>query len=230
MYEQGSPKAWDMTPLAGGVSLGVHESQSRLWENIVGRSKSFWKRYLPRLQSEFPALAAYRLQEFYCMINRVNPSLIRVEADEVTYNLHVMTRFELECDLLTGSLAVKDLPDAWNSKYKEYLGIDVPSDKDGCLQDVHWPAGLIGYFPTYSMGNLLSYQIWHTLQKDLGDTDALIEKGEFAPILEWLRSRVYSLGRKFPPKELVQRVTGKPLAADDYVQGIGAKYRDLYGI
>ncbi|MBS1706007.1 MAG: carboxypeptidase M32 [Armatimonadetes bacterium] len=228
MYEQGSPMEWDRTPLAGGVSLGVHESQSRTWENIVGRSKAFWKRYLPSLRSEFLALQAYDVDQFYRMINKVEPSLIRVEADEVTYNLHVLVRFEIECDVLTKKLDVRDLPAAWNAKYKEYLGVDVPNDSQGCLQDVHWSMGSIGYFPTYSMGNLLSYQFWACLRRDLGDTDALIEKGEFAPILGWLRENIYSKGKKYPPKELVMQVTGKPMGAEDYVTALNAKYREIY--
>ncbi len=230
MYEQGSPMAWDRSPLAGGVSLGIHESQSRLWENIVGRSRAFWSRYLPPLQAEFHELQAFDLDQFYRMINKVEPSLIRVEADEVTYNLHVLVRFEIECDVLTGALAVKDMPEAWNAKYKEYLGIDVPNDANGCLQDVHWSMGSIGYFPTYSMGNLLSYQFWTVLQKDLGDTDALIAAGNFEPILDWLRTHIYSKGRKFTPKELVLDVTGKPISADDYAAGLNAKYREIYRI
>lgn len=228
MYEQGSPMAWDRTPLAGGVSLGIHESQSRTWENIVGRSKAFWSRFLPDLQSAFPAIADKDLETFYRGINKVEPSFIRVEADELTYNLHILTRFELECDLLTGSLAVTDLPEAWNAKYEAYLGIRPRSDAEGCLQDVHWSAGLIGYFPTYSMGNVISYQIWNALKRDLGDTDALMLKGEFAPILEWLRSKVYSKGRSVPPKQLVEQVTGKPMDASDYLEGLGAKYREIY--
>jgi carboxypeptidase Taq len=230
MYEQGSPKAWDLSPLAGGVSLGIHESQSRLWENIVGRSKAFWSRYIGPLQSEFPSLAGVSLDEFYGMINKVEPSLIRVEADEVTYNLHVLVRFEIECDVLTGALAVNDMPEAWNAKYKEYLGIDVPNDAQGCLQDVHWSMGSIGYFPTYSMGNLLSYQFWNELRKEVGDTDALIAAGDFAPILGWLQRNIYEKGRKHSPKDLVLQVTGKPMGAEDYVEGLNAKYRDIYGI
>ncbi len=230
MYEQGSPMAWDRSPLAGGVSLGIHESQSRLWENIVGRSRAFWSRYLPPLQAEFHELQAFDLDQFYRMINKVEPSLIRVEADEVTYNLHVLVRFEIECDVLTGALAVKDMPEAWNAKYKEYLGIDVPNDANGCLQDVHWSMGSIGYFPTYSMGNLLSYQFWTVLQKDLGDTDAMIAAGNFEPILDWLRTHIYSKGRKFTPKELVLDVTGKTITADDYAAGLNAKYREIYRI
>lgn len=228
MYEQGSPEKWDRTPLAGGVSLGLHESQSRLWENIVGRSLPFWKRFLPALQSRFPQIAGETAESFYRIINKVEPSLIRVEADELTYNLHVLVRFELECDLLTQKLAIKDLPEAWNAKYEAYLGVRPSTDSEGCLQDVHWSQGSIGYFPTYSMGNLLSYQIWAALQRDLGDTDTLIERGEFAPILGWLTDKVYSKGRSVRPKDLVQQVTKKPMGAEDYLSGLGRKYSDLF--
>lgn len=228
MYEQGSPVEWDRTPLFGGVSLGIHESQSRLWENIVGRSKAFWSHFLPSLRSTFPELTSVNLDTFYRSINKVERSYIRVEADELTYNLHVLTRFEIECAILTGELAVKDLPDAWNAKYEEYLGVTPRNDAEGCLQDVHWSQGSIGYFPTYSMGNLLSYQIWETLKKDLGDVDSLIAEGKFEPILEWLKAKIYSKGKKFPPKELVLQVTGKPIQADDYLTGLSAKYREIY--
>jgi len=230
MYEQGSPMAWDRTPLAGGVSLGVHESQSRTWENLVGRSKSFWQKYLPVLQKAFPALTSFDLDGWYKAINKVEPSYIRVEADEVTYNLHTLVRFEIECDMLTGKMKINDLPEAWNAKYTEYLGITPRSDSEGCLQDVHWSGGSIGYFPTYSMGNLLSYQIWNAMEKEVGDADALMAKGEFKPILGWLQEKVYSQGKKYPPRELVQRVTGKPLDASDYLSGLGAKYREIYGL
>jgi len=230
MYEQGTPQSWDLTPLAGGVSLGIHESQSRTWENIVGRSRAFWSRFLPDLQRSFPALGFFDLETWYRAINKVEPSFIRVEADEVTYNLHVLVRFELECDILENKLAIKDLPEAWNAKYAEYLGITPKNDAEGCLQDVHWSQGSIGYFPTYSMGNLLSYQIWNALRKDLGETDLLIEKGEFQPILQWLQEKIYSQGRKYKPKDLVMRVTGKPMGAEDYLAGLDKKYREIYGI
>lgn len=230
MYEQGSPTEWDRTPLAGGTSLGVHESQSRTWENIVGRSRAFWSHFLPSLKETFPQLAAVSLDDWYRMINRVEPSYIRVEADECTYNLHTMVRFELECDLLTGALAAKDVPDAWNAKYTEYLGVTPKTDAEGCLQDVHWSAGLIGYFPTYTVGNLLSYQFWNCLQKDLGDTDALMSSGNFAPILGWLQDKIYRQGKRLTPKELVLQVTGKPLDPSDYLQGLDRKYRQLYSL
>ena len=230
MYEQGSPKAWDRTPLAGGVSLGVHESQSRTWENIVGRSKPFWSRFLPRLLEKFPALPKVDLDSFLRAINKVEPSLIRVEADEVTYNLHVLIRFEIECAVLTGELAVKDMPEAWNAKYQSYLGITPETDSVGCLQDVHWSMGSIGYFPTYSMGNLLSYQIWNKLAADLGDVDGMMAKGDFAPILGWLIDKVYSKGSFYTPKDLIMQVTGKEMGPDDYLAGIIGKYRGLYSI
>ena len=230
MYEQGSPMAWDRTPLAGGVSLGVHESQSRTWENIVGRSKAFWSRYLPELQKVFPALSFFDLNTWYRAINKVEPSYIRVEADEVTYNLHTLVRFEIECDMLTGKMQINDLPEVWNAKYTEYLGITPRNDSEGCLQDVHWSGGSIGYFPTYTMGNLLSYQIFGALQKDLGDTDALMAAGNFKPILGWLQENVYSKGKKYTPKDLVKRATGKPLDPKEYLDGLGAKYRAIYEI
>ncbi len=230
MYEQGSPEAWDLTALAGGVSLGVHESQSRTWENIVGRSKAFWVKFLPSLQKTFPTIGDLSVDQFYKMINKVEPSLIRVEADELTYNLHTLVRFEIECDVLTGALAVKDMPEAWNSKYEAYLGVRPTTDSEGCLQDVHWSMGSIGYFPTYSMGNILSYQIWNALEKDVKNPDELIAKGEFEPILGWLQKHIYSQGRKFTPKELILNATGEPMNAKYYLDGLGAKYRELYGL
>lgn len=230
MYEQGSPEHFDRTPLCGGVSLGVHESQSRTWENIVGRSRPFWEYFYPKLQATFPELKDKSLDVFLKAANKVKPSFIRVEADELTYNLHIMVRFELECALLEGSLAIKDLPEAWNEKYREYLGIVPSTDSEGCLQDVHWSGALVGYFPTYSMGNLLSYQIWNALQVDVPNTDELMAKGDFKPILQWLQLKVYSQGSRYTPKDLILRVTGKPMGAEDYLVGLGAKYRDLYGI
>jgi carboxypeptidase Taq len=230
MYEQGTPAKWDRTPLAGGVSLGVHESQSRTWENIVGRSLAFWEHFMPKLQATFPEMAGLNAKEFYRLINKVKPSFIRVEADELTYNLHVLVRFELECDLLNKKLAIKDLPEAWNAKYQEYLGITPKTDTEGCLQDVHWSGGSIGYFPTYSMGNVLSYQIWRALEKDVKNPDDLIRQGNFAPILDWLIANVYSRARQLKPKDLILKVTGKPMDPSDYLAGLGAKYRSLYGL
>ncbi|MBS1711000.1 MAG: carboxypeptidase M32 [Armatimonadetes bacterium] len=229
-YEQGSPDEWDRTPLAGGVSLGWHESQSRTWENIVGRSLPFWKHYYADLQAAFPQLGSVDLETFYRAVNRSRPTLIRVEADEVTYNLHIMVRYELEKGMMDGSIKVADIPTEWNDRYKTYLGIVPDSDAKGCLQDVHWSGGMLGYFPTYSMGNILSYQLWELLESDLGDTDALMEKGDFAPILGWLREKVYRMGSKYPPQELLQRVTGGGLDAEPYLRRIRAKYAGIYGL
>ncbi len=230
MYEQGSPMAWDRTPLAGGVSLGVHESQSRTWENIVGRSRPFWEHFYGDLQSTFPQFADISRDDWIRAVNKVEPSLIRVEADEVTYNLHIMVRFELECALLAGELEVKDLPGAWNAKYESYLGITPPTDADGCLQDVHWSSALIGYFPTYSMGNILSYQFWEKLEADLGDVDGLMREGNFQPILGWLIDKIYSQGSKHKPQDLINQVTGEGLNAEPYIRRITQKYRSVYGI
>jgi carboxypeptidase Taq len=229
MYEQGSPAAYEATPLAGGASLGVHESQSRLWENLVGRSRAFSRYLFPQLQQTFPdTFATADVESYYRAVNKVQPSYIRVEADEVTYNLHILLRFELECDLLTGALSVEDLPDAWDAKMQEYLGITPPTDGAGCLQDIHWSIGLIGYFPTYSIGNLLSGQLWHTLNLTLPDLDVQIERGEFAPLLAWLREHVHGYGSKYLPRELVLKATGEPLNSRYYLDYLQAKYSDIY--
>jgi carboxypeptidase Taq len=230
MYEQGSPEKWDRTPLAGGVSLGIHESQSRTWENIVGRSHAFVSWMLPHAVAKFPQLAGRDVKSVYRAINKVEPSFIRVEADEVTYNMHIMIRFECENAILKGELKIADLPAFWNSKYEEYLGITPANDAEGCLQDVHWSAGLIGYFPTYTFGNLLSYQFWTCLENDLGDTNPMMESGNFAPILGWLKDKIYSKGQSIPPQELVKQVTGKPIGAEDYLAGINKRYREIYDI
>ncbi len=230
MYEQGTPIEWDLTPLAGGVSLGFHESQSRTWENIVGRSRAFWTRFMGDLKSTFPSLPELDLETFYRAINKVEPSLIRVEADEVTYNLHIMIRYEVECAILTGELKIKDLPDYWNSKYEHYLGITPPNDAQGCLQDVHWSQGSAGYFPTYSMGNILSYQIWDCLASEVGDVDTLMAKGDFKPILDWLLENVYRYGRKYTPKELINKIAGRDMDAKPYLNGISRKYEDIYNL
>ncbi|CEK13486.1 carboxypeptidase M32 [Chthonomonas calidirosea] len=229
MYDQGTPEAYEATPLAGGASLGVHESQSRFWENMVGRSYAFGKWILPRLQEVFPdPFTNLNALELYQAINRVQPSFIRVEADEVTYNLHILLRFELETQLLDGTLSVRDLPDAWNAKMQEYLGITPPNDALGCLQDIHWAEGLIGYFPTYTIGNLLSAQLREAMLQDLPNLETLIEQGEFSPILQWLRQHIHVYGRKFLPQELVIRATGKPLSAAPYLAYLQTKFKELY--
>ena len=229
MYEQGSPSEFEGTPLAGGTSLGVHESQSRLWENLVGRSRAFTTYLFPQLQQAFPtAFADATPEAYYRAINKVTPSLIRIEADEATYNLHTLLRFELECALLEGTLDVNDVPDAWDAKMEEYLGMTPPSDADGCLQDVHWSAGLIGYFPTYSIGNLLSAQLWHHIGQAVPDRDEQMAAGEFMPILDWLRTNVHAHGSKYLPKELVIKATGEPLTSRYYMDYLNTKYREIY--
>ena len=229
LYEQGVGAALERTPLGNGTSLGIHESQSRLWENLVGRSRGFWKFAYPRLQQTFPQeLASCSLETFYRAINRVEPSLIRVEADEVTYNLHIMLRYELEAGLIEDDLPVEDLPGAWNSKMQSYLGISPPNDALGVLQDVHWSHGLFGYFPTYSLGNLVSVQFYEQAGQENPAIPGEIERGEFSNLLSWLRTHVHQHGRKFMPAELVQRVTGGGLTAAPFIGYLKAKYGEIY--
>lgn len=228
LYEQNSPIEWDRTPLAGGISLAVHESQSRLWENIVGRSKGFWNFFFPRLQSHFPELSHESTVSIWRAINKVEPEFIRVGADELTYNLHILIRFELEVEILTQKLRIQDLPEAWNAKYSEYLGITPDTNTVGCLQDVHWSKGSIGYFPTYSMGNLIGGQMWKCLLQDLGDVETLMAQGDFGPILSWLTAKVYQRAKVLPPKQLVTEITGRPMEATDWLQYAQTKYKLIY--
>ena len=224
VYEWGVDRAFARTPLATGVSLGVHESQSRTWENLVGRSRAFWRWFYPRLQGAFPAqLGAVEEEAFYRAVNSVHPSLVRIDADEVTYNLHIILRFELEQDLIEGRLAVPDLPEAWNAAMAEYLGLDVPDDALGVLQDVHWAAGSLGYFPTYALGNVMSVQIWDRAVEELGDVDARFERGQFGDLREWLSEHLYRLGAKLTPQETVERVTGRRIDAKPYVRYLREK-------
>lgn len=224
LYEQNSPPSWDRTPLGGGASSGVHESQSRTWENIIGRSLPFWKRFYPELRSELPQFQRHSVEEFYRAINRVQPVPIRVGSDELTYNFHILIRFELECEILTGKVQVKDLPEAWNEKYRQYLGITPETDSVGCLQDVHWPKTMIGYFPAYSMGNMMSWQIWDRLQEDIPNTDELMEIGKFAPILDWLTREIYSQAKFYKPNDLLRRVTGSDIQTGPYLRAMRHKY------
>jgi len=230
MYEQGSAQSLEGTPLAGGTSLGVHESQSRLWENIVGRSRGFWHHFYPELQRVFPdQLGKVDVEQFYRAINFVSRSLIRVEADEVTYNLHIMLRFELENALLEEKLAVKDAPEAWNEKMQAYLGITPPTDREGILQDIHWSGGSVGYFPTYSLGNFLSVQFWDKAVMDVPSIPADIGRGDFSTLLGWLQQNIYRHGRKYWPAELTERVTGEPMQTRSFMRYLKAKYSDIYG-
>jgi carboxypeptidase Taq len=229
LYELGCDQSLENTMLAGGTSLGVHESQSRLWENIVGRGRPFWQHFYPLLQQTFPEqLGKVDLDAFYRAINFVSRSLIRVEADEVTYNLHIMLRFEMENDLLEGKLAVKDAPEAWNAKMQEYLGITPPNDAQGILQDVHWSSGLVGYFPTYALGTLLSVQFWDKALEDVPSIPDDIAQGNFSTLHDWLRNHIYVHGRKYFPADLVQRVTGEPLQYHSFMRYLRDKYSEIY--
>ena len=231
LYEQGSAPELDRTPLLGGSSLAIHESQSRMWENLVGRSLPFWKAFFPRLKSLFPEqLADVDLTSFHRAINKVEPSLIRVEADEATYNLHIMLRFELELALAEDRLAIADLPAAWNDKMRDYLGLTPPNDAQGVMQDVHWSAGILGYFPTYALGNLVACQLWEKVNADLPGLTQEIERANFAPLLGWLRTHIHRHGSKFEATELLERVVGSGLSAGPYLKYLEAKYGEIYGL
>ena len=230
-YELNQRPELEGTPLCGGVSLGVHESQSRLWENQVGRSRGFWQHYYPALQQAFPAqLAAVPVESFYKAINRVTPSLIRVEADEVTYNLHIILRYEMENDLLEKKLSVADAPAAWNEKMHSYLGITPPTDREGILQDIHWSGGGIGYFPTYTLGNILAAQLFAKATAEKPAITDEIRAGRFATLYEWLRVNVHQHGRKYAPAELVRRATGERLTIGPYVKYLREKFGEAYGL
>ena len=227
MYEQGVGDEHQRTILEGGASLGVHESQSRLWENMVGRSRQFWDHFFPRLQAACPTqLGGVTTAAFHAAINRVQPTLIRVEADEATYNLHIMLRVELELALVEGSLRVSDLPEAWNTKMREYLGLTPPTDAKGVLQDIHWSAGLFGYFATYTLGNVIAAQLWERFGAVHAGRDSEIGRGDFSPLLSWLRTELHRHGRKFEPKELVERITGSAVDSEPYLRYLENKYSD----
>ncbi|MCU0798972.1 MAG: carboxypeptidase M32 [Candidatus Thermoplasmatota archaeon] len=230
LYEQGLAKEFYGTPLGEAVSYGVHESQSRLWENQVGRSLPFWKHYAPFLRRTYPNMKSVRLEHLYRAFNMVRPSLIRVEADELTYNLHIMVRFEIEKGAMEGKVDLKDLPEVWDDCYERYLGITPPSVSQGCLQDIHWSMGLIGYFPTYSLGNLYAAQLMEAARRDLRDLDGSIEKGRFGTLLSWLRGNVHSKGRLYMAEDLMKRVTGKPLGEEAFISYMRTKFSDVYGL
>ncbi|WP_153559445.1 carboxypeptidase M32 [Roseimaritima sediminicola] len=229
IYEQGLRADWYGLPPGSYVSLGIHESQSRLWENLVGRSLAFWRYLFPHAQQAFPSsLGDASLEQMHFAVNAVRPSLIRVEADEATYNLHVIIRFELEQQLVSGELAAEDLPEAWNARYREFLGVESPTAADGVLQDVHWSAGLFGYFPTYALGNLCAAQLFEAATDQLGDIDRAFADGDTGELLQWLRTRIHRPGRVFDPAELIQRATGKPLSSDPLIKSLTDRYTPLY--
>lgn len=232
LYEQGIDQRFEGTPLAGGTSSGVHESQSRLWENLVGRSRGFWEYFYPQLQKAFPTqLGATSLETFYRAVNKVDRSLIRVDADEVTYNLHVMLRFDLELDLLEGRVAVKDLPRVWRERFESDMGLAVPDDKDGILQDVHWYAGPIGgAFQGYTIGNILSAQFFNAAVREDPGIPEQIRNGEFVSLHHWLKENLYQHGSKFTAAEIVERATGGPLSIEPYLEYLWNKFQPLYGL
>jgi carboxypeptidase Taq len=231
IYDQGlRPEQFGLPP-GTYLSLGIHESQSRMWENLVGRSRAFWQHLFPQWQAAFPAAASgVKLDSLYWAINHVAPSLIRVEADEATYNLHIIVRFELEQALLNGQLAVGDVPAAWREKYQQYLGIEPKTDSEGCLQDIHWSAALIGYFPTYSLGNLYAAQFFEQADRDLGGLAAMFAHGEFQPLKKWLNEKIHHRGQCYSAAELVQLVTGQPLSPAPLIRHLRAKLGPLYGL
>lgn len=230
MYEQGVSPSMEGTPLANGTSAGVHESQSRLWENVVGRSRGFWEHFYPQLQQIFPdQLKTVSLDTFYRAINKVQRSLIRVDADEVTYNLHVMIRFDLELELLEGSLSIRDLPEAWQARYESDLGMAAPDDRDGVLQDVHWYGILIGgVFQGYTLGNILSGLFYSQALKSNPEIPAEIGQGKFDTLHNWMKTNIYQHGSKFTAPELIERVTGGPLRIEPYIQYLKTKYGEIY--
>jgi len=231
LYEAGVAPSLERTPLGDLESLGLHESQSRMWENMVGRGRPFCDVLAPLIAEQFGApLAELQPERLYRAVNRVQPSFIRVEADEATYSLHIVLRFELEQELVDGRLAVRDLPEAWNARFKEYLGLTVPDDARGVLQDVHWSIGAIGYFPTYALGNLIAGQLWERAHADIADLDAQLAGGELNGLREWLREHIHRHGSKFTMDELLHRVTGSSIAVEPFLRYLKAKLSDVYGV
>jgi carboxypeptidase Taq len=231
LYEQGLDPEHEATPLGSVNSLGLHEAQARLWENLVGRGLPFWKYFFPRARQAFPeALGKVPLGDFYLAINHVEPSCNRVQADEVTYNLHILVRFELEQAMIGGDLAVADLPSAWNEAYQKTLGVPVPNDAEGCLQDGHWSEGLIGYFPTYTLGNLFAAQLFARARADLGNLDAAFAKGDFSGLLDWLRAKVYRQGSRYPAPMLIEKITDQPPDHRPLVEAMKNKFTEVYGL
>ena len=230
LYEQGLDATWYPTPICESISLGIHESQSRLWENIIANSKAFWSHWLPKTKAIFPQLKNAKLDEFYKAANTVKPSLIRVEADEVTYNLHIMIRFEIEQMIINEQFPVADLPELWNDKYEEYLGIRPDSNANGVLQDVHWAHGSFGYFPTYAMGNLYSIYWVNQAETEIADFWGKIANGEMLEFREWLREKIHKIGRSRSASELLSDVTGKTLSAQPYLDYLNRKYGEIYGV
>jgi carboxypeptidase Taq len=225
LYSHQLPRGLQRLPTGNACSLGIHESQSRLWENLVGRSPQFWRFFYPRVQETYPEqLSGVALDRFVAGINRVKPSLIRIKADEVTYGMHIILRFELEQDIINGRVELRDLPQVWNERMHDYLGVDVPDDAHGVLQDTHWASGLIGYFATYLLGSVMSVQIWEKALEDVPDLEGQVERGEFAALRDWLGEHVHAQGRKFSPQETLEHATGSRIDAKPYLAYLRAKY------
>ncbi len=229
LYEMGLPGEHYGSPLGNSISLGIHESQSRWWETRIGQSGAFWKHYFPLLQNEFKGkLLEVSEKDFYRAVNKVEPSFIRVEADEVTYPLHVIIRFELEKDLIGGSLRAYDIPEAWNQKVQDYLGLRPKNNAEGCLQDVHWSMGGFGYFPTYTLGNLFAAQLFNAFENEEPDWQQKVAKGEFMFIKNWLNQKIHRHGQRYTSKELVKQVTGRDFSSEDYIRYLNTKYKEIY--
>jgi carboxypeptidase Taq len=231
IYEQGLLEQHIGTPMGEAVSLGIHESQSRMWENQVGRSHAFWAWCFPKLKDFFGS-AASRLSfdEFYQAANIVEPGFIRVEADEATYNMHIMVRFEIERALMKGDMKVADIPGVWNTKYKDYLALTVPDDRRGCLQDIHWSMTSMGYFPTYTLGNLYAAQFFEKVQSEIPDLQQQFERGEFASLRKWLNTNIHAQGQRYRAAELCKVVTGKEISADPLMRHLEGKLKPIYGL
>lgn len=231
LYNQGIRSEHFGTPLGESISPSIHESQSKIWETMVGKGKPLWIFLYPKLQNVFPEVFAHvSFKDFYCAINRVKPSLIRLEADEITYHLHVILRFEIEKALIEGKFEVEDLPRVWNTKTKEYLGIIVPDDRQGILQDMHWSVGSIGYFPTYTLGTLYAAQFYHQAKKDIPELEKQITLGNPKPLREWLRENIHQHGKYYTASDLIKEVTGEKLNSNYFINYIKQKYTDLYNL
>ncbi|MFW5972326.1 MAG: carboxypeptidase M32, partial [Bacillota bacterium] len=231
LYEQNISKDLNGTPLCTGTSMGIHESQSRFWENIIGRSKKYWENYYELLKGEFPEIFnELSVEEFYKTINKVEPSLIRIESDELTYNLHIMIRYEIEKALINEEISVAELPEFWNDKVEEYLGIRPENDKEGVLQDVHWSAGLLGYFPSYSLGNIYAAQFYYTIKEEIKDFDDLVKNGDLIKIKEWLSDKIYKHGKLLSPPEIIQQVTGEESTSKYFIKYMNEKFTEIYDL
>ncbi|MFL2882412.1 MAG: carboxypeptidase M32 [Candidatus Poseidoniaceae archaeon] len=230
LYEQGLDANHSFTPRGDAVSLGVHESQSRFWENQIGRTPAFWKVVLPWFKQQFPNAPEWSPDELDKIANCVEPGFIRVEADEVTYNLHIMLRYELEKKIFNENLSVKDIPNTWNQMFNEWFGIEVTEDRMGCLQDIHWSMGAFGYFPTYTLGNLYAAQLLEAMSQEIGDVDEIIETGDWSPMLDWLRPKIHLQGSKLTPSELIEQATGVPPTPQPFIDYIESKYSKLYNL